>query len=99
MDCLKKGIKIANQCMDQMVQMQLFTELLNYNVYFLEKGNDKVTVEMVNQLIQKLKEELPSLERSEESEQISKHFQNTVDHLRMMMSAKPELYKELQLGS
>ena len=39
---------------------------------------------MLNQLISKIKETLPNLEANEETEQINKHFQNTVEHLTLM---------------
>ena len=68
--------------MDPMVQMQLYVELLNHYVYFLEKGNDQVTVTIINQILQKIREELPNLEKSEESEQINKHFLNTIAHIK-----------------
>lgn len=42
MECLKKGLRIANQCMDACVQVQLFVEVLNHYVYFYEKGNSQV---------------------------------------------------------
>jgi vacuolar protein sorting-associated protein 35 len=42
MECLKKGLRIANQCMDNSVQVQLFVEILNHYIYFYEKGNDQV---------------------------------------------------------
>lgn len=38
---------------------------------------------MLNQLIAKIKEDLPNLEANEETEQINKHFTNTLDHLRL----------------
>lgn len=82
-DCLKKGVKIANQCMDSSVQVQLFVELLNHYIYYYEKGNDQVTIQVLNQLIAKIKETLPNLEANEETEQINKHFQNTVEHLKL----------------
>ncbi|XP_015604558.1 vacuolar protein sorting-associated protein 35 isoform X2 [Cephus cinctus] len=82
LDCLKKGIRIASQCMDTSVQVQLFVELLNHYIYFYEKGNTAVTVQILNQVIAKIKEELPNLEVSEETEQIQKHLANTVEHLR-----------------
>ena len=44
-DCLKKGVKIANQCMDSSVQVQLFVELLNHYVYYYEKGCDLVIIQ------------------------------------------------------
>lgn len=81
-ECLKKGVRIANQCMDVSVQVQLFVELLNHYIYFFENGNDQVSVQILNQLISKIKEEIPNLDGSEETEQITKHFNNTVKHLK-----------------
>jgi len=43
LDCLKKGIRIAKQCMDSSVKVQLLVEILNHYVYFYEKGNDHVS--------------------------------------------------------
>lgn len=57
---------------------------------------------MVNQVIAKIREELPNLEASEETEQISNHFNNTISRLRSRMQS-PEgdglCYKELILGN
>ena len=47
----------------------------------------QVTIQVLNQLIAKIKETLPNLEANEETEQINKHFQNTVDHLQSMKQA------------
>jgi vacuolar protein sorting-associated protein 35 len=85
-ECLNKGSRITNQCMDLGVKVQLFVELLNHYIYFFEKGNDQVTVQILNQLVSKVKEELPNLEANEETEQINKHFTNTLGHLRMKMA-------------
>ncbi|KAG8237090.1 hypothetical protein J437_LFUL017368 [Ladona fulva] len=85
LECLKKGGRIASQCMDPSVQVQLFVELLNHYIYFYEKGNDQVTVGMLNQLIARIREQLPNLEAGDETEQINKHFSNTLDHLRSRM--------------
>ena len=35
-DCLKKSLKIARQCMDAGVQVQLLVEILNHYVHFYE---------------------------------------------------------------
>ncbi|MPC90788.1 Vacuolar protein sorting-associated protein 35 [Portunus trituberculatus] len=42
LECLKKAVRIANQCMDPSTQIQLFVELLNHYIYFYEKGNSQV---------------------------------------------------------
>lgn len=101
LECLKKSVRISSQCMDSAVQAQLLVELLNHYIFFYEKGNDHITVAMLNQVcnfnilitnfifmlayihkvIAKIREELPSLEVSEETEQINKHFNNTLCHL------------------
>uniref|UniRef100_A0A8C9RSW7 Vacuolar protein sorting-associated protein 35 n=1 Tax=Scleropages formosus TaxID=113540 RepID=A0A8C9RSW7_SCLFO len=83
MECLKKALKIANQCMDSSLQVQLFIEILNRYIYFHEKQNQAVTVQVLNQLVQKVQEDLPNLEASDETEQIKKHFHNTLEHLRL----------------
>jgi len=80
-DCLKKAVRVATQCMDKTVQIQLFVEILNRYIYFYEKGNDQVTMQILNQLIAKIREELPSLEVSEDTDQINKHFKNTLEHI------------------
>lgn len=115
MECLKKGVRIANQCMDSSVQVQLFIELLNHYIFFFERGNEfvsmpyvravlikacvktfyisssvQVTVDMLNQLISKIRDELSNLENNDETQQISKHFSNTLVHLRNRMETNDE---------
>ena len=43
LECLKKAGRIAQQCMDTSVQVQLLVELLNTYMLFYEKGNDQVS--------------------------------------------------------
>ncbi|RUS77064.1 hypothetical protein EGW08_015176 [Elysia chlorotica] len=84
-DCLKKGVKIANQCMDSSVQVQLFVEVLNHYIFFFEKGCEQISVQVLNQIISKIRELLPNLESNEETEQINKHFKNTLEHLQLKL--------------
>ena len=44
LECLKKAGRIAQQCMDTSVQVQLLVELLNTYILFYEKGNDQVSL-------------------------------------------------------
>ena len=46
LECLKKAVRIANQCMDPSTQIQLFVELLNHYIYFYEKGNSQVHLKL-----------------------------------------------------
>ncbi|KAG0716858.1 Vacuolar protein sorting-associated protein 35 [Chionoecetes opilio] len=100
LECLKKGVRIANQCMDPSTQSQLFVELLNHYIYFYEKGNAQVTVAMLNQLVSKVKEDLANLETTEETDQISRHLTNTLAHLQLRQQEPPAegpTYEGLQL--
>ncbi|KAL1512525.1 hypothetical protein ABEB36_002106 [Hypothenemus hampei] len=98
-ECLKKGLRIAKQCMDVSVQVQLFVELLNHYVYFLEKGNDQISIDILNQVIKKIKDELPNLESSDETEQITKHFNNTLEHIRIRLESSEDdlIYKGIEI--
>merc|ERR1712112_357786 len=80
LDCLKKGLKIAKQCMDPLVQVQLFVEILNHYVLFHEAGCESITVAMLAEIIKVIGEELSVLEQGDESEQIGTHFSNTLEH-------------------
>ncbi|XP_072168725.1 vacuolar protein sorting-associated protein 35-like [Diadema setosum] len=89
-ECLKKALRIANQCMDPTVQVQLFVEILNRYVYFYERGNEQITLMVPNQLLEKIREDMPNLEDNEDTEQITKHFNNTIDHLRTKQESAEE---------
>jgi len=85
LECLKKGARIASQCLDAGVQVQLYVELLNSYLFYFERGNSLVTIAMLNQLIAKIEEELPNLEPSEETKQIEMHYKNTLTHIKSRM--------------
>lgn len=50
LECLKKGARIVQQCLDVNVQVQLYVELLNSYLYYFERGNTQITVAMLNQV-------------------------------------------------
>ncbi len=82
LDCLKKGVKIAAQVMDAGTKVQLYVELLNKYVYFYEKGVASVKFEMLQELIDRIREETPNLDAGDEAEQIGRHYANTVAHIK-----------------
>ncbi|XP_019553785.2 vacuolar protein sorting-associated protein 35 isoform X2 [Aedes albopictus] len=87
LECLKKAAKIASQCLDVGVQVQLYVELLNHYLFYYQRGNAQITISMLNQLIAKINEELPNLEPTEETKQIEMHYQNTLAHIRSRMES------------
>lgn len=50
LECLKKAARIASQCMDTGVQVQICVELLNHYLFYFERGNSLITVELLNQV-------------------------------------------------
>ncbi|XP_050355840.1 vacuolar protein sorting-associated protein 35 [Nymphalis io] len=85
LDCLKKAARVAQQCMDGGVQAQLLAELLGRYALLRERGNDCLTTALIDAIIQKIREELGNLDQSEEVEQITKHFHNTLQHIKNRM--------------
>ncbi|XP_002130247.2 vacuolar protein sorting-associated protein 35 [Ciona intestinalis] len=88
-ECLKKAIRTANQCMEPAVQLQLFVEILNKYIYFYERGCTGITVDLLNQLIAKIREELGGLESSD-CEVIQIHFDNTLRHIQQLVENSKE---------
>ena len=41
----------------------------------------QITVQILNQMIAKIRDELPSLDANEDTDQINKHFSNTLQHI------------------
>ena len=80
---------------------QLLVELLNKYIFFLEKGVASVQIEMIQELIDRIREDSPNLEANDEGEQIGSHFANTLAHIKARMaevdgSGGPN-YKDLKL--
>jgi vacuolar protein sorting-associated protein 35 len=82
LECLRKGARIATQCLDISVQIQIYVELLNQYLFYFERGNTAINIQTINQLITKIKEDMPNLEECEESKQIETYFNNTIAHIR-----------------
>ena len=75
-------------------------ELLNKYIFFYEKGVSSLKLEMIQELLNRVKEDCPNLEANDEGEQIGSHFANTVAHIKTRMAEDAEggpSYKDLQL--
>ena len=63
--------------------------------------NFQVNSTILNQLIDKIREDLPGLEVNDETEQINKHFQNTLNHIQSKKDSSDEneadIYKDFVL--
>uniref|UniRef100_A0A1I8EFM3 Vacuolar protein sorting-associated protein 35 n=1 Tax=Wuchereria bancrofti TaxID=6293 RepID=A0A1I8EFM3_WUCBA len=74
MNCLKKALRVTSQCMDPVVQVQLYITVFNHYLYFYEAGCNEITIDVLNQLIGKIRELVVQLEPSNEAEQITTYF-------------------------
>lgn len=67
--------------------------LINFSIFFLNSPflgcfiSNQISVQVLNQIIARVRELLPNLEANEETEQINKHFKNTLEHLQLKMEA------------
>nr|CAG4647651.1 EOG090X00QE [Moina brachiata]SVE92840.1 EOG090X00QE [Moina brachiata] len=83
LECLRKAVKVATECLDPAVQAQLIVELINAYVHFFHQGNQHITINHVNELISKVRQGLlPQLENSDEKELIERHLATTSEMLR-----------------
>eukprot|EP00095_Tigriopus_kingsejongensis_P002089 maker-scaffold244_size240795-snap-gene-0.16 protein:Tk02089 transcript:maker-scaffold244_size240795-snap-gene-0.16-mRNA-1 annotation:"hypothetical protein CAPTEDRAFT_161426" len=90
LECLKKGTKVASQCMDVGTKVQLFVELFNKYVYFYEKGHSSITIEMLQYFVTQVKEDFSTLEHGDEANQIQIHYSNTLKHIQSKKEAGGE---------
>ena len=75
--------------MDAGTKAQLYVELLNKYIFFAEKGHTGITDEILQELVNRVREELPNIE-ADETEQISKHFENTLAHVKVRQESGEE---------
>jgi len=68
----------------------------NFNAMFLYQ----VTVTVINQLLEKIREDLPGLEGTDETELIRKHFESTIGHVQLKKESPDEdspSYEEIKI--
>lgn len=61
---------------------------------------NQVTVTVINQLLEKIREDLPGLEGTDETELIRKHFESTVGHVQLKKESPDEdspSYEEIRI--
>ncbi|CAO3624827.1 unnamed protein product [Cunninghamella blakesleeana] len=66
LECLQKALKIADSCMDPVVNLELFVEILNQCMFYFEQNNKMVTTKYINGLIEMIKASLSSLDDADE---------------------------------
>ena len=57
----------------------------------------QITVQILNQMIVKIREELPSLDTNEDTDQINKHFSNTLQHITAYRQLHTTVYDGVEM--
>jgi vacuolar protein sorting-associated protein 35 len=96
LECLKKAGRIAQQCMDTSVQVQLLVELLNTYMLFYEKGNDQALA-VIKGLLDKLRGSVKELEAEESSDGIRQHYENTLAHVMHTKATDSSMYPDVEV--
>uniref|UniRef100_A0A914DM28 Vacuolar protein sorting-associated protein 35 n=1 Tax=Acrobeloides nanus TaxID=290746 RepID=A0A914DM28_9BILA len=89
-ECLKKAIKIASQCMEDLVQINLYIHILNNYIHFFDQGCEQITYDIINQLVDKTKDSLLQLDPSPDLDLLNESFSGTLSHLRYLKSSNAD---------
>jgi len=81
LECLQRSLKIANLCVGS--QVHLFVEILNKYLYFFDRGCPSIVVAYLKNLIALIEEHLQNLDNSELSQQARRHYNNTLEHIKL----------------
>ena len=95
LECLQRALRVADNCMDSAVSVELFVEILNRYVYYFDQQNEQVkipakpfftltklhqvTVKYLNGLIELIHSNLQTYQESSTLEGPKRHFQRTLD--------------------
>ncbi|KAF9930327.1 Vacuolar protein sorting-associated protein 35 [Mortierella alpina] len=66
LECLQKALKIADSCMDNVTNVELFVEILNRYIFYFERQNEAVTVKYLNGLIDLINTNLGNMENPDQ---------------------------------
>lgn len=96
-DCLRKCLKIAAQCVDTNAQFELHVEILNYYMFYFEAKLNQINHDMLSELVNKIKQDLPNVEKNAETQMIIDHFNRTLNYIKQKASNESSCYHGLQL--
>uniref|UniRef100_A0A7E4W5A2 Vacuolar protein sorting-associated protein 35 n=1 Tax=Panagrellus redivivus TaxID=6233 RepID=A0A7E4W5A2_PANRE len=86
-ECLKKALRLASQCVEDYVQITLYTFILNENLFFYERGCTEIKLENVNTLIDKIRDAVSQLDRTAEADPIIDGYNKALKYIRTKQEA------------
>ncbi|KAL8706048.1 MAG: hypothetical protein Q9201_000870 [Fulgogasparrea decipioides] len=81
LECLQRALRVADACMDTVVSVGLFVEILDRYVYYFDQQNETVTTKYLNGLIELIHSNLQTNQESSSLDAHKQHFQRTLDYI------------------
>lgn len=81
LECLQRSLRVADACMDSVVSIELFVEILNRCLYYFIHGCDDVGVRYINGLIELIESNLDGLEADVNADGVKSHFKRTLIYI------------------
>lgn len=99
--CLQKALKVANSCVEPLVQCTLFVEIFNNFLVYYERSCEEVSIMHLNKIVGLINRSLECLEGEDSVDSIKQHFKNTIDHINTAKScsAVGRSYEEFEAES
>ena len=94
-ECLKRGLKIASQSMDDLLTVQLHVELLGHFVYFRQQGCADVKPAMLSQLVGKIQEGIQAVGDREDAAATKRHFECLTSFIRSRIDEGDSEFSEV----
>ncbi|CAD6195288.1 unnamed protein product [Caenorhabditis auriculariae] len=82
-EILKKSAKIASECMEPLVQQQLFILLLNTYIHYYEDGCKEIDVHNIDELVSRTQDNAVQLDVSAEADLMEKHLTEAIKQLKI----------------
>lgn len=111
MDCLKKAIKIADKCMNEVKNIYLFINILNKYLYYYSIDAEfvstskfyalmQITTEDINNLIELIKEHIDQSQGDDQQmKDALKYLKNTKEAMKARtLGDQAQKYKDLKLA-
>ncbi|CAI5441091.1 unnamed protein product [Caenorhabditis angaria] len=90
-EILRKAVKIATECLEPVVQQQLFIIVLSAFTYYYEDGCQEINIEQIEELMRRTQENAVQLDVSAEADSLERQLADAVKRLKLAKLEKHEV--------
>ncbi len=100
LECLQKGLKIADGCMANSAHVHLFVDILNHYLYYFELDNPAIQDKYLSGLIALINEHIDAMDHSDVRAEVEAIYKNTLTHIakRKIEEKTREKFKNINTG-